>query len=40
MLVAVLYRLEGEPATDSESGIWNSEFSDIVEGSWYYDAVV
>ena len=40
MLVTVLYRLEGEPTINSEPGIWNSEFSDIVEGSWYYDAVV
>ena len=40
MLVTVLYRLEGEPAGSSGSGIWNSEFRDIVNDSWYYNAVL
>jgi hypothetical protein len=36
----VLYRLEGQPEISSESGIQNSEFNDIVENEWYYNAVI
>ena len=40
MLVTVLYRLEGEPAIDSQSLNSDSLFNDIVKGSWYYNAVI
>ena len=40
MLVTVLYRLEGKPEVNSEFGMWNSEFGDLVENAWYYDAVI
>ena len=35
MLVTVLYRLEGKPATNAEN-----PFKDIADGEWYTDAVV
>ena len=35
MLVTVLYRLEGKPATNAEN-----PFEDIADGMWYTDAVV
>ncbi|MCD8390242.1 MAG: S-layer homology domain-containing protein, partial [Firmicutes bacterium] len=34
MIVTILYRLEGEPIANSES-----EFTDVVSGAWYADAV-
>ena len=40
MLVTVLYRLEGKPTINPESGIRGSEFQDIVKGAWYYYAVM
>ena len=39
MFVTVLYRIAGSPTMSSESGIRNSEFSDVVSGAWYDDAV-
>ena len=35
MLVTVLYRLEGKPATDAEN-----PFEDVADGKWYTDAVI
>ena len=35
MLVTVLYRLEGKPATDAEN-----PFKDVADGKWYTDAVI
>jgi len=40
MIVAILYRYEGEPGADPQPGTRDSQFTDIVEGSWYYDAVI
>ncbi|MBR7033810.1 MAG: S-layer homology domain-containing protein [Clostridia bacterium] len=35
MVVAVLYRVEGEPAVTAKS-----RFTDVPAGEWYYNAVV
>jgi hypothetical protein len=35
MLVTVLYRMEGSPANES-----SSDFIDVIDGSWYADAVI
>ena len=40
MLVTVLWRVENKPAVNIESGIQNLQLSDVVKGSWYYDAVI
>ena len=36
MFVQVLYNMEGQPALSAEG----SPFSDVLEGAWYYDAVI
>jgi uncharacterized repeat protein (TIGR02543 family) len=40
MLVTVLYRQEGSPEVNSEFGVRNPKFNDIIENTWYYNAVI
>jgi len=39
MMVTILYRMAGEPDVNAELRMQNAEFSDVVSGLWYSDAV-
>jgi len=40
MIATIMHRLAGSPDPDPESETISVQFSDVIEGAWYYDAVI